>query len=162
MSIGSALLSPGGRLGPSMFLKSGLILIVIGFLISVLTVVSPAVLIISGLLSILLLYPWVVIWVKRLHDAGKSGWLVIAVLVVWIIVSIVVSQIITGMFAPPPPETQPTTVSAVFEQAQASARATAIPAGIASAVISFAFVYLGNMLLKSDPGPNPYGPPPAD
>ena len=29
----------------------------------------------AGIVSFALIYPWIVIWIKRYHDGGKSGWM---------------------------------------------------------------------------------------
>jgi uncharacterized membrane protein YhaH (DUF805 family) len=46
-----------------------------------------------------LIYPWVVLWRKRLHDNGKTGWFLLLILLVWFILSMIGGQIVTMMFA---------------------------------------------------------------
>jgi uncharacterized membrane protein YhaH (DUF805 family) len=112
-----------------------------------------------SLVSLALIYPWVVIWSKRLHDAGKSGWMFLLVLVLYLVASFAVSYYISQQFGPPvDPNADLEQMMAAMTQA---AQATAIPSTIASVVISLAFVFAGNALLKGDPGPNAYGPAPA-
>ena len=155
MSMTTTMLDPKGRLGPTGFRNAALILIVAGTVLSVLSVLSPALMLLS-FVSLALIYPWVVIWSKRLHDAGKSGWMFLLVLVLYLIATFAVSYFIGQQFAPP---TEP---NADFEQMMAAmtqaAQATAIPSAVASVVISLAFVFGANALLKSDAGPNAYGP----
>lgn len=72
----STYLSPAGRMSPSDFKKSALILIVVGVLFSIpelLGIKSLSAL--AGIVSFALIYPWIVIWIKRYHDGGKSGWM---------------------------------------------------------------------------------------
>jgi uncharacterized membrane protein YhaH (DUF805 family) len=158
MSMTATMLNPGGRLGPTGFRNASLILIVIGTILSILSVLSPAMMML-GFVSLALIYPWVVIWSKRLHDAGKSGWMFLLVLVLYLIATFTVSYFIGQQFGPP------VDPNADLEQMMATmtatAQATAIPSTVASVVISLAFVFAGNALLKSDPGPNAYGPAPA-
>lgn len=162
MNLGNVLFSPSGRLGPASFQKAALILIVIGFVLSLATLISVSLGIIAGVISLALIYPWIVIWVKRLHDAGKSGWMVLLVILVYLIVSMIASQIITGMFGSAAPAAAPTDFSGMMAMIQAQAQATALPNAIVSALISVIFVFAGNAILKSDPGTNRFGPPPAD
>jgi uncharacterized membrane protein YhaH (DUF805 family) len=68
-------LSPAGRMNPSDFKKSALTLIVIGVIFSIPELLGMDSLgALAGIVSIALLYPWIVIWIKRYHDGGKSGW----------------------------------------------------------------------------------------
>lgn len=160
MSLTTDMLNPQGRLGAAKFQTAAFILIGVGAVLSLLPLASPT-LGILGIVSLALIYPWVVIWVKRLHDSGKSGWLFLLVLLLYLIVSFAASSFIGAQFGP---EVDPAT-SADFEAMMAvmseSIRLTALPNTIASVVISVAFVFGANAILKGDPGPNAYGPPPA-
>ncbi len=159
MSLATDMFNPKGRLRASGFQTAALILIAIGAIFSILPVVNPA-LATLGIVSLVLIYPWVVIWVKRLHDAGKSGWLFLAVLVVWLIVSFAASAWISAQFGPPPDPNAPTDLETIMATMGETARATAVPSTIASVVISVVFVVGLNAILKGDVGPNAYGPPP--
>jgi uncharacterized membrane protein YhaH (DUF805 family) len=155
------MLNPQGRIGPITFRNAAMILIAVGAVLSVLPAVSPALTVLS-FVSLVLIYPWLVIWVKRFHDAGKSGGMFLGVLVLWLIVSLVATFFISAQFAPPQaPVANPIDLSAVMATVTAQAQATALPSTIVSAVISLAFVLAGNALLRSDPEPNAYGPPHA-
>lgn len=69
-------LSPEGRIGQKDFWIGVLILFVIW-------VVTPFVLhILSPIVWLVLLYPWVCVFAKRLHDFGKSGMWILAPFVV--------------------------------------------------------------------------------
>ncbi len=151
------LFDPEGRIGPDAFLGSAMILIAIGAVFSLLPLVMGSLWL--SFISLVLLYPWTVIWVKRFHDAGKSGWMFLLVFVLWLAVSFGASHFISGQFAPEP-VVQPTDFSSAMAMASERAQAIAIPGTIVSAIISILFVLGGNALLKSDPGPNAYDPPP--
>ena len=153
------MLNPKGRLGPGGFWTASLILIAIGAILSILPALNP-VLAILGIVSLVLIYPWIVIWVKRLHDAGKSGWLFLVVFVLWLIVSLAVGAFITAQFGPDTDPAAATDLAGMMAAMNETTRATAIPNTIASVVVSLIFVFAGNALLKGDPGPNAYGPPP--
>jgi uncharacterized membrane protein YhaH (DUF805 family) len=157
----NTMLNPKGRIGPATFRNAALILIVIGAILSLAPLLNPM-LALLGILGLVLIWPWVVIWVKRLHDAGKSGWWFLAVLVLWLIVSVAVSLILTAQFAPASPDLAGSTdFAAIMAAMTEQMSATVVPSTIASVVISLIFVLGANAVLKSDPGPNAYGPPPV-
>ena len=155
----NTMLNPQGRIGPVTFRNAAMILIAIGAILTLLPLALPALAALS-FVSLLLIYPWVVIWVKRLHDAGKSGWMFLVVLVLYLIVSSASSQFISAQFAPAQaPVANPTDLSAVMASMTAHMQATALPSAIVSVVISLAFVFAGNALLRSDPAPNAFDLP---
>jgi uncharacterized membrane protein YhaH (DUF805 family) len=152
------LFNPTGRIGPVAFRNAALILIAIGAMFSLLPLAAPQLAMFS-FFSFALLYPWAVIWVKRFHDAGKSGKMFLAVLAAWWVVSAIVSWIISSQFAPPVvPPTDPANFSMVETMTEQMV-AVALPAAIANAMISLAFALLINEQIKSDPGTNEYGAP---
>jgi len=162
MNYGDVLFNPQGRISPAAFQRAALILIGIGFVLNILPAISLALGMLSTL-GLLLIYPWVVIWVKRLHDAGQSGWLFLAVLVAWFIVGWIVSMIVFTLFAgnAAVSASGAQDFSAMMQQMSSASRATAVPNAIAGALIAFGFVWGANMLLKSQPEANQYGPPPG-
>lgn len=158
MSIATELLNPQGRLGPKAFQKNGLILVAIGLVISLISAINIVLGGLLGIVSLVLIYPWVVIWVKRLHDAGKSGWLFLLVLLVWLIVSMIVGMIVGMIFA----SAGVAAGAAGYDSPRAimsAMQAATVPSAICSAIVAVAFVFAGNAFLKSDPGPNKYGAP---
>ena len=84
--MGSLLFSSHGRIGSDTFIKAGYILILIGTAFSMSKVISPAIGGIFGFLSMLLLYPWACIWIKRLHNGGKSGWMVCLYILIYVVI----------------------------------------------------------------------------
>ena len=151
------LLNPFGRLGPVTFRNTVLVLILIGACLSLMPLLNPGLAALSfG--GVLLLYPSIVIWVKRFHDAGKSGWWFLAVFVVQVIVSLAVNRFIIARFLPPPPPVDP---NFVWQSMVAQMRANALPSTISGVVISLAFALVINEELKPDPQENDYGPPPG-
>ena len=151
--------NPMGRIGPVTFRNAALILIAIGGCLSLVPLVWPS--LILSLISMVLLYPWAALWIKRFHDAGKSGWMFLAVLVPWIAANWAAGYFIGqqfGMAIAPVPGTTP---AEAFAQAAARMQSIAIPTAIASVVIALAFALVINEELKSDPAENAYGSPPA-
>lgn len=155
-------LNPNGRLGPEEFQKAALILIGIGFVLNILPAIS-LVFGALGILGLLLIYPWVCLWSKRLHDAGQSGWMTLVVFLVWIVINWVVGGIIGILFAGDIAADLSTSNSdsmgSMFDAITQASRATLVPSAISGAIVSFGVVYVANMMLKSEPGTNKYGPP---
>ena len=155
----NTMLNPQGRIGPVTFRNAAMILIAVGAILSLLPLALPALTALS-FVSLVLIYPWVVIWVKRLHDAGKSGWMFVVVLVLYLIASFASSYFISAQFAPAQaPVANPADLSAAMASMTAQMQAAALPNAIVSVVISLAFVFAGNALLRSDPAPNVYDVP---
>ncbi len=151
------ILNPTGRIGPSTFRNAMLVLIAVGACFSLMPLINPGLAALS-FAAILLLYPTIVLWVKRFHDAGKSGWWFLAIFVVQVIASVAVNRFIIARFLPPPPPVDP---NFIWQSMVAQMRASALPSTIASVILSLAFVLVINEELKSDPAENAYGPPPA-
>jgi uncharacterized membrane protein YhaH (DUF805 family) len=151
------LFNPKGRIGPVTFRNNALILVGIGVLMGLVPLVWPSPLL--AIIGLVLLYPTAVLWIKRLHDAGKSGWLFLGVFVVQLGLGLAANFLIIRPMAPPQAPVNPGDVAAVMANASAQMQATAIPTTIVSLVIGLAVVLIGNALIKSDPGPNAYGPP---
>jgi uncharacterized membrane protein YhaH (DUF805 family) len=149
------ILNPFGRIGPVTFRNVALILIATGAMFSLLPLVRPDMALLS-FASLLFFYPWLVIWVKRFHDAGKSGKMFLVVLVAWLITGVAVNRFVVARFIPTPPPVDPHFVMASIS---AQMQANALPGTIASVLISLAFVIFINEELKSEPGENAYGPP---
>jgi uncharacterized membrane protein YhaH (DUF805 family) len=63
-------LVPQGRAGRPAFLIGAAALIVAGMVLNLLPLLGP-------LAGLALIYPWTCLTVKRLHDFGRSGWLVL-------------------------------------------------------------------------------------
>ena len=167
MSLVSSMLTANGRMAPSDFQKAGLVLIAISFVLALSPLVLPfAVATLISFLSLVLIYPWVCIWSQRLHDAGKSGWLFLAVLVLWIVLGLIVSQIVTKIAGGEAAQMMTAAMEtgnpdAMMQATKATSQATALPTAVLNAIVAFAMVFGGNALLKSDPQENRYGPPPG-
>lgn len=134
-------LSIDGRIGRKDFWLGAAVLIGAGLVGGLIPVAGP-------LVSLALIVPWTCLTAKRLHDFGRSGWLVLAAVV-------------------------PSTISAAMALFTALATANVATLGLAFAGASLTLmvstlamlVSLGFLLwvgLKpSDAAPNAYGPAPA-
>jgi uncharacterized membrane protein YhaH (DUF805 family) len=147
---------PDGRIGPVAFRNAALVLIAIGACMGLMPLLWPSFFL--SLISLVMLYPWAVIWVKRFHDAGKSGWMFLAVFVPWLAVQMTAGWFISRQFgmATPPPGTPP---AEIFAHAAAQMQAIAVPGAISSTVIALAVALVVNEELKSQPGENRFGSP---
>jgi uncharacterized membrane protein YhaH (DUF805 family) len=147
-----------GRIGPVAFRNAAIVLILVGAGFSLLPLALPA-LTFWSYLSLLLIYPWAVIWVKRLHDAGKSGKWFLAIVAAWFAVGAAAGWFISNRFAPAmPAKPDPAAIWALMAERM---QAIALPNTIASVVIALAFALVINEELKSEPRENTYGAPPA-
>lgn len=142
-------LSAQGRIGQKDFWIAWLILFVAGIVVGIIPIIG-------GLIGLLLIYPQVCIYSKRLHDMGRSGWLFLAPFGITIVLLIV-------MFV--------TVGASIFTAGASGSDAAAGAAGLAGAGAALLFgllilvVNLGFLLWvglsKGDPKPNQYGPPPG-
>ncbi|PHS37792.1 MAG: hypothetical protein COA91_09540 [Robiginitomaculum sp.] len=94
--MGNLLLSPNGSINTAEFMRAGLILIAIAVLLGVGGYLMPQSAKILSYLSFVLIYPWAVIWIKRLRDGGKSGWMFLLYLLIYIVLIVVASMILGG------------------------------------------------------------------
>ena len=71
-------LSPEGRIGQKDYWIGLLILMIVW-------IVSPVLHILAPVLWLILLYPWICVIAKRLHDFGKSGWFIMVPVIVGVV-----------------------------------------------------------------------------
>ena len=162
MSLMSVLFAPNGRINPSQFQTGALVLLGIGFVLALVPLTGNSALIgVQTLVGLAMIYPWVVLWRKRLHDSGKSGWFLLLIVLVWFIISMIASQVITMLFAGDMMQAmEDVTGFSQMMQAQAQlAQELALPNAISSLVVGLIVVFGANAILKSDPEENRYGPP---
>lgn len=122
-----------------------------------------------GLLSIILIIPFIFLGIKRSHDAGKSGWMVLTHLLLVIGVSVAITYILQALGMGPSAEAEAAVTAAgetgdlgeVMRLSGELAKETAIPSAISSLVGTAISAYLINMFNKQDAGDNQFGPTPA-
>jgi uncharacterized membrane protein YhaH (DUF805 family) len=161
--MGNLLFSPSGRINGSDFMRGVVVLIAISAVLNILPLISMK-LAMLGILGIVLLWCWIVLFIKRFHDAGKSGWMCIIPIIAFVVASVVVSTLVQSMFAGDMKQamtelsTSGAGLSEVLEATSAMAKKTALPSAIAGAVVSYAIAFITNSMLKSDPDENQFGP----
>lgn len=169
--MGNLLFSPSGRINPSEFMRGATILIIIGFILGILPMISFTLGSALGLLGIVTIWCWIVLFVKRYHDGGKSGWMSIIPIIVFVILSVIISQLVTSMFAGDLNAQMKEAAEAAAESgdigsilsvstefAGSIAKKTALPSAIASAVASYLIAFVFNNMIKRDDHDNQFGP----
>ena len=164
--MGNLLFSPSGRIGPAAYMRGIIIYAVIGFIMTVLAAAVPALAVLAIPVSLVLLYIFIALGIKRSHDAGKSGWMVLThILLSWGVGALVgfVVAMITGVSAG---DMFGAAMSGDTEAVEAATAATqtlsyGLISGVGSVVTALVTGYLVNMFNKQDPGDNQYGPAPV-
>jgi uncharacterized membrane protein YhaH (DUF805 family) len=159
--------SPQGRITKSQFQTGAFVLIAISFVFGVLPAVIGgtalmAVSTITTLIGLVMLWCWIALWVKRLHQGGITGWMTILLALGWFFVNSIVGTVVTAVLAPDLMSMEPSgDFMEMMQQSMEASRAVAIPSAIASAVVSVLYVFVANAALPSNEGENKFGPPPA-
>jgi len=172
--MGSLLFSPSGRIGSSEFMKGAIILIIIGAIIQLSGLVSYKLSLTLSMIGLVTIWCWVVLWVKRFHDGGKSGWMSLVVILVWIVIAMIISVVLMPILVPSMEADKLAmseamqaagqsgdmglVISTMMEYGDEMAKKSAISNALMSAVIAGAVAYVANMLIKHDPNDNQYGP----
>lgn len=168
--MGNLLFSPSGRIGSADFIRGIIVLIVISAVLTVLPLISSG-LDVLKILSIVMVWCWIVLYVKRFHDAGKTGWLTVAVAVASIILLYILSVITTKMFAADLSAQMQEVVIAATESGSFKdmmamsqefgtkiAKKTAIPTAIGTSILTYVVAMVVDKMFPRDPSDNQYGP----
>jgi uncharacterized membrane protein YhaH (DUF805 family) len=155
MDWGRLFLSAEGRIRQQDYWLGVLILIA-------LWVVSHLAHVLAPLIWLILVYPWVCVIAKRLHDFGKSGWLILVPFAVAFLAGC--AALIAGGAA---------VIGMIFNASTEAANDWTSWGGVIGALgMAAAFLLVAVVvklvfllwvgLSRGDPGPNRYGPPPGD
>lgn len=160
-------LEPQGRLPPKPFAQGLILLTGVFMVITVLAaVVSPGL----GILQYAVVFPYICLFGKRLHDAGLSAWLWLVFLAGAGFLNMMLSAILLPLLSPQAYEVQVEIqkimqadgFNAAFEELAARgpeyARLSAVTS-VATLLISSAFTGFAAFRMRSDPKPNRHGPP---
>lgn len=163
--MGNLLFSPSGRIGPGQFMSGVKILVIIAVAIAILPALVPA-LVMLNILGLVMLWCWVVLWVKRYHDGGKSGWMCLIPIIIYIIIGGIVSTVLAGMFV----DTEAiAAITEAQEQADLGALMSMMGKGgmtttglivtaLAGAAVSYIIAMVFNNMIKHDAHDNQFGP----
>lgn len=163
--MGNLLFSPSGRIGPGQFMSGATILVVIGLLIALLPVFVPA-LVMLNIIGLVLIWCWVVIWVKRYHDGGKSGWMCLIPIVIYLVLGGILGAVLAGMFVDVEAAermasaTEAGDIGALMKFAGSGGMTTTggIIAAVATAALSYVIALVFNNMIKHDAHDNQFGP----
>jgi len=153
--MGNLLFSPNGSIGTVEFLRAGLTLIAIAVLMGVVGHLLPQFSKPLEYLGFLLLYPWAVIWIKRLRDGGKSGWMFLLYFLIYIVLSTIAFLILGGG------EMIRFTIEAASEgmgeaeiaaKSEVMATAMKVPFMVVGVFISLVMLYIGDKTIPKDVG----------
>jgi|SRR5215471_12346309 len=108
----------------------------------------------SGINRILTI-AWMITWLRRLHDVGKSGWVILGPVILQIAVVLAPMLILGGNFGRALIGDQ----AILSDESVPYALYVVLVIGIAVLIQIGFSVWLG--ITAGDPGPNKYGPPPV-
>jgi len=163
--MGNLLFSPSGRIGPGQFMSGVTVLVVIGLILALLPIFVPA-LIMLGIVNLVLLWCWIVLWVKRYHDGGKSGWMCLIPIIVYIILAMILGAVLSGMFVDLEAAekiaeaTEAGDFGALMQFAGSGGmtKTGGIITAVATAVLSYVVAMVFNNMIKHDDHDNQFGP----
>ncbi|MBL4596312.1 MAG: DUF805 domain-containing protein [Robiginitomaculum sp.] len=158
--MGNLFFSFKGRLNAADFQRSAIILIVIGAVLNIVPYFLGSMAIILGVLSLVLIWPWLALWIKRYHDANKSGWMVLLPIVVLIVLGIGTSFVVNQIMPidQSAVEAAGTDFMEIMRASTEAVKHQMIPNAIVNAVVQLAVVFGFNAMIKSDPEENRFGP----
>lgn len=160
-------LEPQGRIAPAPFAR-GFILLTGAML--VITVLSTVALPGFGVLQYALVFPYICLFGKRLHDAGLSAWLWLGFLAGFGFINMVFSMMFLPVLSPAAFEVQAemqkvmeaeglnAAFEALAERALEYSRLAAVTT-IASFLVASGLTGYAAFRMRSDPKPNRHGPP---
>lgn len=162
----SVLFNPNGRIGPRTFWRGVVILLAIMIVINVAGAYAGPAGQMLGLLTLAAPYCYLCVYGKRLHDADKSAWFFLLFFLGYFISEGVLQTVLLPILSPGAAELQED-MTLLMEQGQFMDALEYAPAiakeSIMTALVSLIATnaVLGFIAarLKSDPGPNQYGPP---
>lgn len=165
MDIRYVLLTPKGRLGSRDFLR-GLILVTAAFMLMQVasTFLSPA----FGILVYPMVYVYVCLYSKRLHDAGHSGWFYLLFLAGYMIANALVGALLMPILSPGAFEyfeafqgDMAGALNELMANSEDFNRSSALT-NLASFLLTSALLGFIGARLPTDPDANRHGPPTTD
>jgi uncharacterized membrane protein YhaH (DUF805 family) len=168
--MGSLLFSPTGRIGPGAYLKGAIILGVIGALLAATGYINLLVFSFAVLISFLLVIPFILMSIKRAHDAGKTGWMSLLFVAIAGIVYFGISTLLS-LVGLAPSMAEQKEGQEIMKEAQSSGDIQEmlsvmsdvvgpliLPTILVMLLTPIVAAFLVNLVMKSDGHDNQYGP----
>jgi uncharacterized membrane protein YhaH (DUF805 family) len=95
------LIGANGKLGPMEFARGLVAIVAVSLVLSLLStfpMIGGLFGLLSAIVGLVLAFCWVCIFSKRFHDAGQSGWMTVAAIVVAMVLLVVVGMILSPVF----------------------------------------------------------------
>lgn len=159
--------NPEGRTAPSLFGQGFIVLTGVCMIVQIAAVlVSPA----FGLMQYAMIFPYLCVFAKRLHDAGQSAWWYVAFLAGYMLLNVIFGAITLPLLSPDAYALQAEfqvvmqqhgmarMFEVISERAQELQRLSVV-SSVASFLLSSAVLGFIALRLKQDAGPNKYGVP---
>lgn len=162
--MGELFFSPQGRISSADFMRGGYILVLISIALGLSNLVNAPLGMALSIFNFVLMFMWAVIWIKRLHDGNKSGWMFFAYIGLYGVISFA-GALVMLMFVGGEEFMQ-----IVIEKASESlsdedfqtkveawSLANMVPLLIAKSLASLLTIYIGDKTIPTDTGDNQYG-----
>lgn len=164
--------APSGQVDRITFWKAATLLIMIGVIGALLPLISFKLSLAFMVVNIVAFWCWVVLWAKRYRDGGKSGWMALVPVVLFTVLSFILSYFLSSYFGLGGEEkllfeekiqdaTESNNMSAVWamsmEFSELEAKKSAVANAIGLGLLGFAFVWLFNdKLIKQETAVDQY------
>ncbi|PHR58601.1 MAG: hypothetical protein COA43_10100 [Robiginitomaculum sp.] len=157
------LFSPQGRVNPQEFMHGAIVLIVLAAAVSLLELVNSSLALILGFASMVTYWCWIVLWIKRFHDTGKSGWMSLVPILIWsILISIGFFMVLINVMAGVAADVGDgqdfmALMESMSEMGPEGIKKTVIPLTLVGVVVSGFVAFVGNKMITHDPEENQFG-----
>jgi len=169
--MGKLLFSPDGRISSSEFIKGAVILLAINFFLWPSWYLGIFAGFIAMLLALVTIYCWCCLFTKRFHDAGKSGWFFLPLLIGFYILTQIFSGLLSSTFMDDGAKEHLGYIQGIIESGDyanidpekylgaltALTKATVVPGAISYFLAGVIIAFGVNKLLKTDPEANRWG-----
>jgi len=165
MTIQGVLFNPQGRIQANQFWQGVIVLVAIQIVLSILPLLGINLGALSNLIGLLIIYPYLCVYGKRLHDSNKSAWMFLLFVLGYLLISTLSVFFIPGLgdfFS----EYMVLAGEGDQEGLTALLQEFAATSGRATTYVSLGGLLVSNVLLgfiaarmHSDPNTNAYGPP---